>query len=168
VDVALDWCAKGLLALNAALAGGVSPATDTALAHHFRSTTPDLTVIRDRLRLIESRIANIPVDFTWIAGLRFAAQTQIGAMPWRTEIGDLFSTIHGPNGRAAVLIHEAAHFVIAINTLDVPEWSGETPGPAYHTITPAQAVENPSSYAAFAQEIAFGRDTRFGEARLHQ
>jgi hypothetical protein len=104
-------------------------------------------------------------------------------VPRRTEIGDPFSTIHGPNGRAAVMIHEAAHFVIAANSVDVPEWSGETVdgvpfglarnpdgtlAPAYHTITPAQAEENPSSYAAFAQEIAFGSDTRFGQARLHQ
>jgi len=36
-------------------------------------------------------------------------------------------------------------------------------------MTPDQAIENPSSYAAFAQEITFnGTDTRFGAARPHE
>lgn len=182
-DVALDWCTKGVNALNAKIAGGASAATDTALNHHFMSTAPNLIAIRDRLNAIRARIASIPFDFTWLAGLTTAAQTEVAGFPRRTDIGDEFSTIHGPFGRAAVMIHEAAHFIIATNTVDVPEWSGETVDgvafgiaqnpdgslmQAYHTITAAQAVENPSSYAAFTQEIAFGSDTRFGQARLHQ
>jgi hypothetical protein len=36
-------------------------------------------------------------------------------------------------------------------------------------MTPTQAIANPSSYAAFAQEIAFlGIDQRFGVARRHE
>ena len=94
-----------------------------------------------------------------------------------TEIGDDFSIRHGPNGRAAVLIHEAVHFTFGTN-VDVPEWSGQTVNgtffeapsgtPVYSSISTADAIVNPSSYAAFAQEVHFGVDTRFGAARAHE
>jgi hypothetical protein len=76
-----------------------------------------------------------------------------------------------------VLIHEAVHFTFGTN-VDVPEWSGQTvngtffsapPGtPVYSSISTADAMVNPSSYAAFAQEVHFGVDTRFGDARRHE
>ncbi|MEV7126825.1 hypothetical protein [Streptomyces sp. NPDC093260] len=37
--------------------------------------------------------------------------------------------------------------------------------PRYSTIPTADALVNPISYAAFAQETALGEDTRFGAAR---
>ena len=101
-----------------------------------------------------------------------------------TQIGDDFSVGTGPNGRAAILVHEAVHFVFTGAVLvDVPEWSGETingqafgisgpidgvpvSGIAYSALTIDQAIDNPSSYAAFVQEIAFnGTDARFGAGR---
>jgi hypothetical protein len=69
------------------------------------------------------------------------------------------------------------HFTFGTN-IDVPEWSGQTvngtffaapPGtPVYSSISTADAIVNPSSYAAFAQEAHFGVDTRFGDARRHE
>src|SRR5262249_28948918 len=101
-----------------------------------------------------------------------------------TEIGDDFSNLHGPNGRAAVLIHEAVHFTFSGGTsVDVPEWSGATikgvafgvsgpvagvdvSGIAYNAMTPDEAIENPNSYAASGQELEFnGTDMRFGSGR---
>jgi len=180
VDVALGWTAPALIALAAkaaSLTAGTpsDPATDAALSHHFMTSTPDLgrvNAILTRMTDIQNRIRAIPTAFRWTPGLAFDAQTAPATL---TEIGDTFSTESGPNARAAVQIHEASHFIETGNPVDVPEWQGETvngqfhpapPGqPAYHSITPDQALTNPSSYAAFAQEIAFGQDTRFGAGR---
>ncbi|TMR07359.1 hypothetical protein ETD83_01020 [Actinomadura soli] len=173
-DVALDWVDRTL----AALGGPVTPAIATACRHHFAMTgTIDTTVIRARLGEIRTRLNDIPNAFRWTPGLRFAAQTSQGSF---TEVGDIFSTFHGPSGRAAALIHEAVHFTFGAGP-DVPEWSGATiagvshgiatdPGTgaslgAYADLTTAAALTNPSSYAAFAQEVANGEDTRFGAGR---
>jgi hypothetical protein len=130
-----------------------------------------------RLTEIQARLAAIPDRFRWTPDLSSAAQTSQGIL---TEIGDKFSTLHGPNGRAAALIHEAVHFTFGSGP-DVPEWSGATiagtthdiavdsstgaPVGAYADLTTSAALTNPSSYAAFVQEIALGSDTRFGAAR---
>jgi hypothetical protein len=79
-----------------------------------------------------------------------------------------------------VLIHEAVHFTFGSEP-DVPEWSGATIAGTTHSIpvdpstgasvgayadlTTIAALTNPSSYAAFVQEVALGADTRFGAAR---
>lgn len=182
IDVALGWCTAALAALAVS---PLAPATVTAFGHHFMTTAPNATTIAtvaNRFNQIKQRLEALPDRFTWTAGIGFAAQTVQGVL---TEIGDQFSTIHGPNGRAAVLIHEAVHFTFG-TTVDVPEWSGETVNgvafgqavidgvtqPVYSTISTADALVNPSSYAAFAQEIAFAGtplpDTRFGIARRHE
>jgi Hemopexin len=175
VDTALQWCDAAL----SALANPATPALTTALTHHFMTAAPSasqLAEITNRMASVRNRIAQIPDKFQWTARLSFAAQTTPGTL---TEIGDPFSILHGPNGRAAVLIHEAVHFVFVAGgvVIDVPEWSGATingvtfgiaGGMAYSAMTPDQAIANPSSYAAFAQEIFFGTDTRFGEARHHE
>jgi hypothetical protein len=183
VDTALLWC-------NAALVALVAPATPlltNALTHHFMTGAPSaaqLAEITGRMTAVRDRIAQIPDRFQWTPGLAFAAVTASATL---TQIGDRFSTENGPNGRAAVLIHEAVHFTFTGSIIvDVPEWSGATisgqsfgiadpipgvsiSGIAYTAMTVDQAISNPSSYAAFAQEIAFlGTDQRFGEARHHE
>jgi hypothetical protein len=176
IDVALNWCNAALRAL----ATPTFPHVTTALSHHFMTPAPapsQLQTITRRMTEVRDRIASIPDRFQWTPGLAVAAQTTPGTL---IEIGNDFSVFHGPNGRAAVLIHEAVHFThpggIAV---DVPEWSGETvngvpigvdslSGLVYHTITTDQAITNPSSYAAFAQEIGVPGDTRFGAARPHE
>lgn len=182
VDLALQWCDAALDALSASPS---PPILATALSHHFMTSTPtapQLQTIKDRLAAVRARLDNIPVDFQWTRNLASAAQTTPGVL---TEIGDDFSHIHGPNGRAAVLIHEAVHFTFTGGlAVDVPEWSGQTingqPFPiadaipgllsnvAYDALTTDQAIENPGSYASFTQEIFFGQDNRFGLARRHE
>ena len=176
VDLALLWCNAALAALTAPAA----PLLTNALTHHFMTGAPspaELAEITSRMTAVRDRIAAIPDRFQWTPGLAVAAQTVPGTL---TEIGDDFSIRHGPNGRAAVLIHEAVHFVFVPGGLviDVPEWSGATingttfgiaGGMAYSAMTPTQAIANPSSYSAFAQEIAsLGMDQRFGDARRHE
>jgi hypothetical protein len=176
MEVALVWCDRALVALAAPMV----PATSAALSHHFMTPTPapaQLATIAARLAAVRGRVALIPDRFQWTPGIGFAAQTTPQTL---IEIGDQFSTFHGPNGRAAVLIHESVHFTHTGGpAVDVPEWSGETvngvpfgvdsiSGTVYHTITTDQATTNPGSYASFAQEIGVPGDTRFGAARPHE
>jgi len=172
IDRALNWCDAAL----AALATPANPAVAAALGHHFRSSSPDparLTQIIDRMAKVRARIASLPDRFQWTSGFGGVAQTTPNIL---TEIGDNFSILHGPNGRAAVMIHEAVHFIFVPGdiVIDVPEFSGATVGGvtfgvsggmAYDAMAVDQAIANPSSYAAFAQEIFFGSDERFGNAR---
>lgn len=182
IDAALDWCDAAL----ATLAGPATPQLGAALAHHFMTATPsaaERAAIASRMQAVRNRLATLPANFQWTRGLRETAQTLAGTL---TEIGDDFSNLAGPNGRAAMMIHEAVHFVITSGlTVDVPEWSGQTvngvpfgvsapvpgvdiSGIAYDAMTVEQAIANPSSYASFAQEMFFGADTRFGIARRHE
>lgn len=170
LDSARQWVSDAI----GALTGALSPNTLNAFGHHFMISTPDPSVVMivlNRFTQLQARLNSIPDRFQWTPGLGVAAQTQQGVL---TEIGDPFSILHGPNGRAAVLIHEAVHFTFG-TSVDVPEWSGQVvngvfiPAPAgvpvYSSISTADAIVNPSSYAAFAQEIHFGADTRFGAGR---
>lgn len=83
---------------------------------------------------------------------------------------------------AAVLIHEAGHFVDALATVerDSPEWyvTGKPPMtvkvtrpdgtqvdvvvPFYDQLRPEDAVHNPSSYNALSQHVSTGTDRRIG------
>ena len=172
IDIALRWC-------DAALNGLTSGTAGTALGHHFMNSSPStaqLTAIFNQMVAIRNRINNLPDRFQWTPGLAVSAQTIPNTI---TEIGDRFSLRLGPNGRAATLIHEAVHFTFVPGSLvvDVPEWSGATiagvtfgiaGGQAYSSLTTDQAIANPSSYAAFAQEVALHADTRFGDARRQE
>lgn len=89
--------------------------------------------------------------------------------------------------RAAIVLHEAVHHTDAESGLtlpgdvlvnDIPEWYVTDTQAAvlglpmqpnhpqlanrYDLLMAAQAVHNPSAYAAFAQHVAIGSDTRFG------
>jgi len=188
IDTALAWCDAAL----AALSGPATPAVSAALGHHFMNPAPGVgerNAIADHMRRVRDRLAALPANFRWISGMDVAARNSPGNY---TEIGDRFSNNAGPNGRAAIMVHEAVHFVVTNPVLvDVPEWSGGTvngtpwgvsdpipgvavSGIAYRSLTTAQAIDNPSSYAAFAQEIFFtptmpgAADTRFGAARPHE
>ncbi len=175
VDTALTWVG----AAQAALTTPNAPAVQTALGHHFGTATPSpdqLQTITNNFAAVNNRLLAIPDRFQWSPGLSFPAQTRAQQL---TEVGDQFSHNFGPNGRAAVMIHEAVHFIFpdAASVLDIPEWSGATingvthevaGGIAYANLTTGQALTNPSSYAAFAQEVFFGDDTRYGDARRQE
>jgi hypothetical protein len=76
----------------------------------------------------------------------------------------------GPNTRAALLLHACAHFVgdtdeIGHFALEFPAPDGaphEHGGRNYRELTPAEALRNAASYAAFAIHAATGSDQRFG------
>lgn len=63
----------------------------------------------------------------------------------------------GPRLRAAILIHEAAHF-LGDNPDTALEWQVQ----AYGALTPELALRNPSSYASFAHHVTEGTFLRFG------
>jgi hypothetical protein len=68
----------------------------------------------------------------------------------------------GPLCQAAMAAHEPVHYVDAKadGSNDFYEH-----GPQYATMTPDQAVHNPSSYACFAENIFYGADERYGAGR---
>jgi hypothetical protein len=67
--------------------------------------------------------------------------------------------------RAALVLREAVHIVdhpnASFSSNAVPEFQRGR----YAAQTAAQQVHNPHSYAAFAQHMHFGRDTRFGAGK---
>jgi hypothetical protein len=76
----------------------------------------------------------------------------------------------GPNTRAALILHACAHFVgdageIEHFALEFPAPDGaphERGSRNYRELTPAEALCNAASYAAFAIHAATGSDQRFG------
>ncbi|MEO6712817.1 MAG: hemopexin repeat-containing protein [Mycobacteriales bacterium] len=93
----------------------------------------------------------------------------------------------GPMNRAASVLHEAVHVFDPESgkpTTHIPEWYvtdaaadalglGHEPNHAdlatrYDLMSTADALHNPSAYAAFAQHVAIGSDTRFGEGHHDQ
>jgi hypothetical protein len=81
----------------------------------------------------------------------------------------------GPRARAAMLIHECAHFCGGIN--EIGHYARELPEPAgtpdqsprnYAQLTPWEAVRNATSYAAFAIHAATGFDLRYGAKDISQ
>jgi hypothetical protein len=89
--------------------------------------------------------------------------------------------------RAASVLHEAVHVFDPESgepSTHIPEWYvtdaaadalglGHEPNHAdlatrYDLMSTADALHNPSAYAAFAQHVAIGSDTRFGEGHHDQ
>ena len=182
IDLAVSWIDRTLGTLAA---GPPTPATAAAFGHHFGTgggvvDPAVIATVSANFQTIRARLLALPDRLQWTPGLAFAAQTTQGTL---MEIGDQFSLLHGPNGRAAVMIHETVHFTFSAGP-DVPEWSGATIGGTtfpeatdpdtgaslgpYSALSTAAALTNPSSYAAFSQEIALGSDERFGIARRHE
>ena len=73
----------------------------------------------------------------------------------------------GPFARAAMVLHEPVHAVDhpAASTVATHVHEGS---PAYATNPASNQVHNAHSYAAFAQQMNFGKDTRFGALHPHQ
>ena len=81
----------------------------------------------------------------------------------------------GPNTRAAMLIHECAHFVGGLNVIN--HFATEFPAPQgapqgkghsrnYQQLLTGEALRNASSYAAYAIHTATSQDSRFGAANI--
>jgi hypothetical protein len=67
--------------------------------------------------------------------------------------------------RAALVLREAVHVLDHPNASFPANRAPELQRRAYAAQAAAQQVHNPHSYAAFAQHMHFGRDTRFGAGR---
>ena len=93
----------------------------------------------------------------------------------------------GPMNRAASILHESVHVFDELSgsrETHIPEWyvtdaAADVLGlphqpdiaacaTRYDLMTKRNALHNASSYAAFAQHVAIGRDTRFGEGHHAQ
>jgi hypothetical protein len=89
--------------------------------------------------------------------------------------------------RAASVLHESVHVIDKLggsSATHIPEWyvtdaaadalglphQPDNPDldTRYDHMTKRNALHNPSSYAAFAQHVAIGTDTRFGEGHHDQ
>jgi hypothetical protein len=79
----------------------------------------------------------------------------------------------GPNCRAAMIVHECAHFVGGLDLINhfarefpvpqgVPQGLGVPAGRNYQQLHTGEALRNASSYAAYAIHAATGTDSRFG------
>ena len=98
----------------------------------------------------------------------------------------------GPLGRAAMVLHETVHVIDSqsfVASTHIPEWYvtdaeadrlgfdkalTSPPRPTaqfatrYNEMSTANSLHNPSSYAAMAQHVFYGRDTRYGAGRPNQ
>jgi len=79
----------------------------------------------------------------------------------------------GPNCRAAMIVHECAHFVGGLSVINhfatefpvpqgAPQDLGVRAGRNYQQLHTGEALRNASSYAAYAIHAATGTDSRFG------
>jgi hypothetical protein len=77
----------------------------------------------------------------------------------------------GPNTRAAMIVHECAHFVGGLSVIDhfarefpIPNGLPQGPGHTrnYQQLRTQEALRNASSYAAYAIHAATLQDSRFG------
>jgi peptidoglycan hydrolase-like protein with peptidoglycan-binding domain len=71
----------------------------------------------------------------------------------------------GPMCLAAMVLHEPVHFVDQRANVANDFYEH---GPQYASLTPTQALHNPSSYVCFAEQIVFGSDVRFGAGKPEQ
>ena len=96
----------------------------------------------------------------------------------------------GPLGRAAMVLHETVHVLdnqSGLPTTHISEWyvtdaeadrlglnkALTSPNQSafatrYNLMSTADSLHNPSSYAAFAQHVFYGSDTRYGAGRPNQ
>ena len=122
----------------------------------------------DEATNIDGVVPPVPRAYSFFAGTTNFTQT----FPLRHRMA-----------RAAIVLHETVHVVdsASVAAIDIPEWyvtdaeaaalglpvQPDNPALAirYDLMSTAQAVHNPSAYAAFAQHVAIGSDTRFGDAQ---
>jgi hypothetical protein len=182
---AREWVAAARTALGApGSPRPTGPVTVAALGAHFKAGWPGvLDVIRTNFATLDARLAAMPD--------RYRFRTRAEAVTDRVPAG---TPAYADNGivsftpdfvdqtdlsQAAMVVHEMFHTIDAASGDDifthVSEWEltrdiqvaarlavRQTTYPAQRTIN---AVHNPSAYAAFAQHVRFGIDTRFGAGR---
>jgi hypothetical protein len=86
---------------------------------------------------------------------------KVNFTPAFKEFDRATSTGYGPFARAAMVLHEPFHIIDHPAASERDNHVHEN-SPAYATTAAANQVHNAHSYASFAQQLNFGRDTRFG------
>jgi hypothetical protein len=162
---ALSWLRKDLVRARAGL-----PPTGTvetqALATHFHLTTvaerrlhlPKLIRIFEDVERTLS-LGGAPYQYApleEVARLGFPNAMAVTAKGAYMKFTPEFLKF-GPRAQAAMVLHEAVHFVDDSAPADIYEHH-----PSYATLSAADASGNPSSYAMFAQHVFCKADTRFG------
>ncbi len=140
-----------------------------AFLPEIRKRFDDLREAIERLpRLLgycdSARASGMPMEYEDAAGRKqitnyeaagvpmFANPTLVGVTRYYPELGEMC--------RAAMVAHELVHVVDKLSGLKDTHISEFVR--AYDAMKPPQAVHNPSAYSACAQQIFFGRDTRYG------
>jgi len=190
--VSLIWAANAIRALSeldAALKRKGSPATFTnadlpvflrhvrdALQTHFNINTAanQSALVAEALGRYRAVVAMLATSATIFVNDITSAEATAGTpahvpfgsgrvnfTPSFQEFNAASGAGFGPFARAAMVLHEPVHIVDhpAASNGDNHIHEGAA---AYATTPAANQVHNAHSYASFAQQMNFGRDTRFG------
>jgi subtilisin family serine protease len=143
---------------------------------------------------IETKLAQSSTIFIYKSRTQAAAEGMAGNPAYGVFNGNISFTpdfvSQGPLGRAAMVLHESVHVFdnqSGLPTTHIPEWyvtdaeadrlgldkSLTSPNriqfaARYNLMSTPDAQHDPSSYAAFAQHIFYGSDTRYGAGRPNQ
>jgi peptidoglycan hydrolase-like protein with peptidoglycan-binding domain len=189
VPRAMQWnsAAMGHVAGLMGFGGGPSGAAFSIANVHFHfdrdagNLTSNLNKVFQTLRLIQQVLGSASQFFREgpaVAGSPFA-DAPMGGLHFPGTPHN-FITFRpgfvscGPNCRAAMLLHEGAHFVGGTN--EIRHFAMEFPFPNgapqdgstrnYAQLLTSEAIRNAASYAAFAIHTGTGTDSRFGAADI--
>jgi hypothetical protein len=176
VPVALGWVERALSALDAPN----EPLTRAALATNFAWERVDATASRAQVHAIVTTFEGVRAVLRDAKTLFAAAPTSVARRHFsppasippayaihgdRVYVTEVFSRF-GPKCRAAMALHESVHLVdpgSGAADVHVSEWDE----PRFSSLSPEQALHNPSAYASFAAQVHSGllewpREARFG------
>jgi hypothetical protein len=164
---ALIWLREDLVRAQSGLPSSGAIET-TALATHFHlSTVAERRMYLPKLIRIFEDVER-PLTFGG-APYQYASLAEVASLgfpnvPGLTAKGTFMKFTpallnYGPKTQAAMILHEAVHFVDNSAPKDVYEHI-----PEYATLSAANASGNPSSFAMFAQHVFCRADKRFGAA----
>lgn len=173
------------LATHFHIAPGQSAAQKSAQAKQVLATFASVEGIyhQSTTRLRYRNDTEAEADGRWDAASATPDTAAYASFQGKISLTRLFPT-YGPLCRAAQFLHETVHVVdnqSGSATTHIPEWyvtepeatrlgltfAGDHPDLAqrYDAMPFSDAVHNPSSYAAFAQHLFYGSDTRYGAGK---
>lgn len=175
-QTAKTWVAAARAALGR-VADGTEPAGSivlAALSTHFKAAwRPNLAAIRSTFDQIAAVHAGMPAKYRFVnlADATRDRAIESPSKPYAAYVagGDTnisFSRTFadfGPMCQAAMATHEAVHTFDGVSGLadnHLSEWHVD-----YPTQATANAIHNPSAYAAFAQHVFYSDDRRYGAGR---
>jgi hypothetical protein len=176
--IALAWLGEALARLDALLRGEPDDVTRAALSVSFAfdRVAPDAQrgyaqQVRDNVAAIASIVENSArwfFDADEAEARRFFPTAPPPAYAVY-ERGVFFTAAFarvGPKCRAAMVVHEAFH-VVDPRSGDAEVHVSEWDEPRFSSLSPEQAIHNPSAYASFcaqvhARRVDWPREARFG------